>query len=90
VSDTNTERLAQTIRGAFWHGQNLGGHNNYRAAKETLAELLALAQEAGRLRGALNEIHEYHCGCDRPGHPHACIATPIEEFAVLGRPAGEA
>src|SRR3954454_3084359 len=36
-----SERDAQTIRGALWHGQGLGGHNNYRAAEEALASLLA-------------------------------------------------
>lgn len=35
------EDHADTIRGAFWHGQGLGGHNNYRAAEDALANLLS-------------------------------------------------
>lgn len=35
------------------------------------------------LEAALREVHEFHCGCDRPGNPASCVATPIEEFAAL-------
>jgi vacuolar-type H+-ATPase subunit I/STV1 len=44
------DNLAQTIRGAFWHGQGLGGHNNYRAAEDALAALLSLLAERERER----------------------------------------
>lgn len=40
------------------------------------ADLIA----AGR---ALHEVHEYHCGCNRPGNPAACVMEPVEEYVVL-------
>jgi hypothetical protein len=43
----------------------------------------ALAARCDALGNALQEIHEYHCGCDRPGNPAACVAVPVEEFLVL-------
>jgi hypothetical protein len=35
------------------------------------------------LLAALEEIHEYHCGCDRPGDLAACVAQPVVVFAIL-------
>lgn len=35
------------------------------------------------LSEALTEVHEYHCGCDRPGNPAACVASPPWSFAAL-------
>jgi hypothetical protein len=35
---------------------------------------------------ALGEVHEYHCGCDQPGNPSLCVATPVSEFAILREP----
>ena len=50
---SEAERAAQTIRGALWHGQGLGGHNNYRAAEDALGALLA---ENAALEARLAEI----------------------------------
>lgn len=49
-----------------------------------------LIVERDALRAALNEVHEYQCGCDRPGNPSACVAMPIEEFATLAAAGSEA
>lgn len=46
------ENAAQVIRGALWHGQGLGGHNNYRAAEDALALLLVRVQEEREAREA--------------------------------------
>mgnify|MGYP000970353117 CR=1 FL=1 len=32
---------------------------------------------------ALDDVHEYQCGCDRPGHRDACVAKPQQAFAAL-------
>lgn len=34
---------------------------------------------------ALREVHEYHCGCDRPGNLSACVCEPQSEFEILAR-----
>ena len=36
-------------------------------------------------RNALEDAHEFQCGCDRPGNPSACVAEPREAFEVLAR-----
>jgi predicted ATP-grasp superfamily ATP-dependent carboligase len=42
-----------------------------------------LLTENERLREALREIHEFHCGCDSPGNPAKCVCEPVAEFKVL-------
>ena len=36
-------------------------------------------------RNALEDAHEFQCGCDRPGNPASCVAEPREAFEVLAR-----
>jgi hypothetical protein len=64
-------RFEDTLRtGTGWDGVPLKVYER---------ELLADAIQA------LREIHEYHCGCDRPGNLSACVATPTGEFEALAR-----
>lgn len=42
-------------------------------------ELLALVAAAE----ALDEVHEYQCGCDEPGNPAICVAKPEVTFQAL-------
>jgi hypothetical protein len=51
--------------------------NNEKGHVTTLLDRL------DRLEAALNEIHEYHCGCKHPGRLAYCVCEPVEEFAVL-------
>lgn len=50
------------------------------AAERDLADARA---ENERLREYLDDVHEFQCGCDRPGHPDCCVAVPEGTFAAL-------
>lgn len=39
--------------------------------------------EAKAALAALRDVHTFDCGCDRPGDPQVCVATPHDAFRVL-------
>jgi hypothetical protein len=55
----------------------------YGRREDALQALDRLAARVAELEAALREVHEFHCGCDRPGNPVTCVATPVLEYAAL-------
>jgi hypothetical protein len=49
------------------------------------SDLADAQREIERLREALIEIHDFHCGCDTPGRLDRCVAPPALSFTVLNR-----
>jgi len=47
------------------------------------AEATILRRERDKLGQALEEVHDYHCGCARPGDLHICVCQPVVVFEVL-------
>jgi hypothetical protein len=62
-----------------------------RDARAILAALARAEQaeaERDALREALAEVHEYECGCARPGSLNRCVAQPVVVFAALSAGSG--
>ena len=66
----------------YWRDA-LADINEY--ADEKRRETDSLRAALADARNALEDAHEFQCGCDRPGNPSACVAEPREAFEVLAR-----
>jgi len=96
VAPEEVEALVEQLRDAIntLYGNTdvsySGSDEAHREGHDVLSRLHSLLlraeEERDEAQGALADIHNYLCGCARPGQLDVCVAQPVVLFEALATP----